>query len=560
MDGTRYTLDQFEAALAGVEEKRSNKKGAAGGERGTKTAPRLSLDDPQLRASCPERVIEAIEAWPNNEETNPRHPDFVRAMVAIKAGLGPKREDYYGQVLKWALGYPRNDGKYVRTTWDSIKNAEVGAEWLYAQARPYGFSGDAQDAFADPPYPPETFYGLDADGIRGRIDELLILKFGYADAYQEVRDYLEMMGVIDLAEVDALIAKRAHAYGVGIAKESAGKQSKFLLLDDLSALSEPHDFVEGLLGDGQLSVLFGDAKVGKSFIALDLALHVALGWTWHGRQLDRGLVIYIAGEGAGGMKRRVEAFRKKYGIEETANAPFALVPYTINFRDQSSINELVATIREVATQLDMPVRWIVVDTLSRAMAGGNENDSKDMGDLVRGADQVRSATGAHVSFVHHTGKDDRKGARGHSLLRAAIDTEIEVWRSEGTEGAIGVTVTKQRDLEIGRGFAFKLVSVGVGTNARGKPLTSCVVEATTMKPVLNEVEQEALEILKKKQLEGETAYVQMADWRKAVLSAEGLLPGQTPDAKGKQWQRLRNALKKKGMIEISGGTVWAKKQ
>jgi hypothetical protein len=74
-------------------------------------------------------------------------------------------------------------------------------------------------------------------------------------------------------------------------------------------------------------------------------------------------------------------------------------------------------------------------------------------------------------------------------LRAAVDTEIAVWRSGGTEGAIGVTVTKQRDLEIGRGLAFKLVKVGLGTNAREKPITSCVVEATTLKPALTEIEE-----------------------------------------------------------------------
>jgi hypothetical protein len=166
MQVATYTLEHFETALAGVEEKRPS-RGA--GLRETKTAPRLDLDHFRLRASRPELVIEALEAWPNNAETNPTHLDFVRAMAAIKAALGPKREDYYGQVLKWALGYPENDGKYVRTVWDSIKNAEVGADWLFDQARPYGFRGDVQEDFADPAYPPESFYGLDADGIRGRI-------------------------------------------------------------------------------------------------------------------------------------------------------------------------------------------------------------------------------------------------------------------------------------------------------------------------------------------------------------------------------------------------------
>jgi len=558
MEAATYALEQFEAALVGVEEKRPNKRGARLGQ--TKTGSRRSLDDPQLHASRPELVIEALEKWPNNAETNPLHGDFVRATAAIKAALGPKREDHYGHYLKWALGYPGNDGKYVRKTWDSVKDAEVGADWLFRQARQYGFVGDAQDDFlADPPYPPETFYGLDADGVRGRIDELLILKFGWEDAYKEVCDYLEMLGVIELAEVEALIAKRAPAYGIAISKEGAGKQPKFFLLDDLSTLREPSDFIEGLLCDGQLSVLYGDANVGKSFIALDFALRVALGWKCHGREVDGGLVVYIAGEGAGGMKRRVDAFLKHHGIQETANVPFALIPSTVNFRDPSSVDDLVKTIREVAARLGVPVRWIIVDTLSRALAGGNENAPDDMGALVGGADQVRSATGAHLTFVHHTGKDDSKGARGHSLLRAAVDTEIQVWRSEGTEGAIGVTVTKQRDFEIGRGFAFKLLTKVVGENRRGKSLTSCVVETTTIRPALSENEQQAYEILDTLLSELAVKEVPMADWQKAVLADERFGAGQKSDTRSKAFRRAREKLKSKGFIETSGTSVWTKK-
>ena len=183
-----------------------------------------------------------------------------------------------------------------------------------------------------------------------------------------------------------------------------------------------------------------------------------------------------------------------------------------------------------------------------------------MGALVRGADQVRLETGAHLSFVHHTGKDDRKGARGHSLLKAAVDSEIELRRPEGAKGAVTVSVTKQRDLEIGPSFAFRLVDVDLGTNSRGKRITSGVIEPAIIKPVLDEAEREASEILRTMLFESETAYVQIADWRNALMSREDLLAGQTRDAKKKPWQRLRKSLENKGIIETSGGQVWLKHQ
>jgi hypothetical protein len=108
------------------------------------------------------------------------------------------------------------------------------------------------------------------------------------------------------------------------------------------------------------------------------------------------------------------------------------------------------------------------------MAGGDENSGKDMTFAVSTIDAVKQATGAHVAIVHHCGKDEAKGARGHSSLRAAVDAEIEVSRPEG-ERITTVRVTKQRDLERGEAMPFSLKVIELGTNRRGKPVTSCTV-------------------------------------------------------------------------------------
>ena len=79
-----------------------------------------------------------------------------------------------------------------------------------------------------------------------------------------------------------------------------------------------------------------------------------------------------------------------------------------------------------------------------------------MGALVCNTDRVREATGAHVNYVHHTGKDTAKGSRGHSLLVAATDTEIEVARVN-KESPSTARVTKQRDLPLEGEWAFNLL-------------------------------------------------------------------------------------------------------
>jgi hypothetical protein len=97
-----------------------------------------------------------------------------------------------------------------------------------------------------------------------------------------------------------------------------------------------------------------------------------------------------------------------------------------------------------------------------------------MSALVEAADRIRQAVKTHVEFIHHSGKNQASGARGHSSLRAATDTEIEVTRDE-TAGVSVAKVTKQRDMDRSGKFPFTLEPVELGRNQRGKPVTSCVV-------------------------------------------------------------------------------------
>ena len=91
--------------------------------------------------------------------------------------------------------------------------------------------------------------------------------------------------------------------------------------------------------------------------------------------------------------------------------------------------------------------------------------------LIANIDKVRHATGAHTLIVHHSGKNAAQGARGHSSLRAATDTEIEIAKT-GENFAVA-KIKKQRDLEQADDMGFRLEKMLVGTNKRGKELTSC---------------------------------------------------------------------------------------
>jgi hypothetical protein len=132
---------------------------------------------------------------------------------------------------------------------------------------------------------------------------------------------------------------------------------------------------------------------------------------------------------------------------------------------------LVAKIREVAA--DLPIALTVIDTVSRAMGGGNENAPEDMGSFRASLDRIRDELRCHVLAVHHCGKNRSLGMRGHSLLLGDIDTELEV--AAGPPKT--VTVNKQRDAESGAPITFSLKPLILGTNQVGQIISSCIVTA-----------------------------------------------------------------------------------
>lgn len=226
-----------------------------------------------------------------------------------------------------------------------------------------------------------------------------------------------------------------------------------------------HPLIEDLLDQGTMSVLYGDSNAGKTFVAMDLAFHIAMGQNWDNKRVTQGSVLYIAAEGGRGARNRIAAMRQKYNSHD---APFALVPCPVNLFDQpKDVKTLVKLIKQAEAEKGH-LRLVVIDTLARAMSGGNENAAEDMSLFVENLDAIRHHTKAHILVVHHSGKDASKGARGSSVLRAATDTELEV--AEKT-----IITKKQRDMEFARPIGFELTPVELGTNAYGKTITSCTL-------------------------------------------------------------------------------------
>ncbi|OJT99163.1 MAG: hypothetical protein BGN83_18285 [Rhizobium sp. 63-7] len=235
--------------------------------------------------------------------------------------------------------------------------------------------------------------------------------------------------------------------------------------------------IDGILDQGTVAVLYGPSNIGKTFVAYDLSAAIASGQAWNGYPTTKSSVLYIATEGGKASFKRLAALAKFHNLP--ADTTIHVVPASVNlFESKADCQPIVAECRALAAATDLPVRLIVVDTLARAMAGGDENSGKDMTQFVHNIDQIKDATGATILVVHHTGKDAAKGMRGHSSLLASIDTDFEIKR-EGNSPIGVLSNHKQRDYANFTDLRFTLEVVPLGQNSKGRLITSCAVRWLT---------------------------------------------------------------------------------
>lgn len=252
------------------------------------------------------------------------------------------------------------------------------------------------------------------------------------------------------------------------ASDGGPAPSRFHLLgaDDLRGLPELEWAVRHVLPAVGVATIYGPSGSGKSFLALDLARCLAEAGTFFGHGVSRQhRVVVIALEGEVGVRRRVQAIEKATGRPFTKNVRFIFD--AVNLLEGGDLVELHAAIAA-----DGGADTVVIDTLNRAMPGADENSARDASCVIAALGWLQSALACLVIALHHCGKDESRGMRGHSSMHAAMDAVISVNRVAGLREW---TLVKSKDDIEGASHAFTLESVELGQDAMGDPITSAVV-------------------------------------------------------------------------------------
>ena len=199
--------------------------------------------------------------------------------------------------------------------------------------------------------------------------------------------------------------------------------------DAMTNIKPPDWAIKGVLEKDSLTLLYGTAKAGKSFVSISMAASISLGVPWYEHKTNKGFVVYLAGEGQRGIGRRLLAWQKLHE-QDLKKSGFHFSNRGAQIPDDQETLMLRDEILKLQDHYGEPPAAIFIDTLARSMVG-NENSTEDMNRFVNALDvHFRSQFGSAIVLVHHTGHETATRARGSSVLPAAVDWSYQVTRDD----------------------------------------------------------------------------------------------------------------------------------
>lgn len=295
--------------------------------------------------------------------------------------------------------------------------------------------------------------------------------------------------------------------------------------------------VKGLIPARGIGQIYGASTAGKSFLSLDLAVHVARGRTWYGHKTKAAPVVIFSLEGQEGTRNRLAAYLAYHGEELPPNLSIGTAPTT--FYKPEDLEAITASLPDGCL--------CIVDTQACASVGLDENRTDDMTLLIEGCKQIAASKDCFVLLTHHAGKDLTRGARGSSTQLPSWDCCIEATRN-GQQREWKAVKVKDGGGE-GEKHPFRLAVVDLGADEDGDRITSCVAlpdgealqEEKPLSPALNY----ALESLRTALQKAGADSIHVDDWRPTFYA------GHTADndnAKKVAFHRDRNKLVTLGKI------------
>jgi len=298
-----------------------------------------------------------------------------------------------------------------------------------------------------------------------------------------------------------------------------------------------------------VGMLYGASGSFKSFIALDLALHVAHGMQWLGRKTTAGQVVYLAAEGGAGLWRRIDAWHRTHGAD-AAQAAMMVIPVAIDLGESARSVVDALSARGVSPDL------IIINTMSQTYSG-EENSANEVAAYLREiGTHFRARWRCCVLIVHHVGHAATERPRGSSAITANLDFAYGCHRDGDQRSAI-IECHKQKDGEKPEEVTFRLAREELGLDEDGE-MTSSLVACR----VINS--EDMVDLMRSEKHAGRAGNNStLIDVAKDGMTEKELrdafyaaYPGSdNPDSRKKAFQRASKWAQQAGVLLVTSGRV-----
>lgn len=311
--------------------------------------------------------------------------------------------------------------------------------------------------------------------------------------------------------------------------------AEMLTSDQLDGIPDLEPVVEGLLYRGTVARMNGKPGAMKSFVALDMAGHVACGLAWNGMPVTAGAVVYLVAEGHGGIRKRVRAWEQTTG-RKMQDVLFLPRPVQVGGPEWLVLQEACKTLTPAL---------VIVDTQARATVGVDESSNERMSVIFDRVERLARESTACTLLIHHTGHTGDHG-RGASNMLGAVQTEITVKKEgKGPDKVIVITGDKSKDDDDDYKIRMlpRVVAVDGMAKRSGAPETSVVLvpeaQAVLCLPGLTVEATAAVQLLDKYEAPTDIGRDAMRRW---LNKEEIVAPGNTPLAAAIRYRKQRDQL------------------
>lgn len=208
-------------------------------------------------------------------------------------------------------------------------------------------------------------------------------------------------------------------------------------------VGDPVWLIPGVLPANGVGMMYGPTGSYKSFLALDMALCLAYGHAgqW-GAPPVKNDVLFFAGEGpVATAKKRWPAWLEWQNIASREDHRMVIMDRVPSYQDR----EAWETIKADLLAMGVKPALITIDTLTRLLTGFDENSAKDVTIITTFLEDLARYFECFVLVIHHTGKDEKKGARGSSALLANVDASFSTSKKVGGSA---LKIIKQKDADV----------------------------------------------------------------------------------------------------------------